>query len=133
MAINCTAVRAGLKAALNGLGMQVATAPDQITPPCLLLGMPSLDYHESNSNAVDTADWPVWHILPRASDQAAVDGIDARTSNIAGGSSVIRAIEADRTLAGACATLVVHTATPELYPGTTGDLPATRYEIKIWG
>ena len=104
MAIDCAAVRLGLANVLSTLGVQVATSPDQITPPCILIGMPALEYHESNSNAVDVAYWPVWHIVPRAHDRAAVDEIDRRTSNTAAGFSVIRAIEADRTLGGLCKT-----------------------------
>ncbi len=143
MAIKAAAVRASMAHALEkalGTEVQVATAPDQLTPPCLLLGMPALEYNatfngrpttSSSRRGLDAAELPVWLILPRVHDQAAVDTADELISGT-GARSIVEILQADPTLGGACQALAVPRADPEVYPAPQGDLPAYRWTVEIW-
>jgi hypothetical protein len=136
MPLNVTNVRAAMANVLDvayGTQVQIATAPDQITPPCLLIGMPSLEYHGSfTRRGIDGMTLPVYGILPRTHDQAAVDLADRWVSGI-GPESLLVVLEADQTLGGACATLVVKSATAELWQSTNGPLPDYHWTVEVHG
>ena len=135
MALAVSAIRQALAQTLEtayGSEVQIATAPDQITPPCIYIGMPSITYHTSSTRAgIDEMELSVWGIMPRISDQAAVDLFDELMSG-AGDRSLLTIVEEDQTLGGACQTLLVRSALAELWPGTTA-LPAARWTIGVWG
>lgn len=132
MAINVTAVRNGLKNALAPLAQNIYTTPDQITPPCFVIGMPDIDYHTAMARGADASVWPVHAVMPRVSDVAAVAQLDAWLAGI-GATSVLGAIEVDKTLGGACSATITDTAVPEAWPSAQGDLPSYRFTIQIWG
>jgi hypothetical protein len=135
MAVNVAAVRAGMQHQLSaalGLEVQVATAPDQLTPPCLLIGMPSIDYHASFARGLDVMMMPIYGVLPRIHDQAAVDQADAWIAGV-GPQSVRVILEDDPTLDGACQTLGVGEATAELWDGPVDQLPAYHWAVEVWG
>lgn len=135
MALNVTAVRAAMAHQLDaalGTEVQIATAPDQLTPPCLLIGMPTVRYHQSMARGLDSMELPLFAVLPRVHDQAAVDLADAWISG-AGPTSLLTILHADPTLDGACQTLVVREAVAELWDGPTGQLPAYHWTVEVYG
>lgn len=135
MALRVSDVRAAMAQVLEvafGAEVQIATAPDQLTPPCLLIGMPSMSYHGAMARGVDSMELPVYGIMPRVHDQAAVDLADAWISGT-GPQSVLTLVEADRSLGGACQTLVVRDALAEIWPSATGDLPAYHWTVEVYG
>ena len=135
MALNVSAVRAAVAHELDvafGTEVQIATAPDQLNPPCFLIWMPSMTYHGSFARGIDSMELPIFGVLPRTHDQAAVDLADAWVSGT-GPQSVLTILEADKTLGGACQTLVTRDAQYELYPGPTGELPAYHWTIEVYG
>lgn len=135
MALNVTAVRAAMAHTLDvalGTEVQVATAPDQLTPPCLLIGLPSVRYHQSFARGLDVMELPIFAVLPRTHDQAAVDLADAWISGT-GATSILTLLEADQTLGGACQTLKVAEAVTELWDGPVGQLPAIHWTVEVYG
>ncbi len=115
-----------------GTEVQVATAPDQISPPCLLVGLLAIEYHVSYARGLDVAELPITLILPRVHDQQAVDTADELISG-SGPRSVLEILQADQTLGGASQALVVRRADPESYLSGAADLPAYRWTVEIWG
>jgi hypothetical protein len=135
MALNVTAVRAAMAQRLEvalGAEVQIATAPDQITPPCLYLGMPSMEYHQSFARGVDSMRFPIYGMMPRTHDQAAVDLSDRWMSG-SGPESLLTILETDQTLGGACQTLVVRDATAEIWLTGGVDLPAYHWTVEVYG
>lgn len=134
MALNVSAVRAAMAHQLEvafGTEVQIATAPDQLTPPCLLIGMPSMRYHQALARGLDSMELPVYGILPRTHDQAAVDLADAWVSG-SGPQSILTILEADQTLGGACSTLVTRDALAETWNGTP-EFPSIHWTIEVYG
>jgi hypothetical protein len=136
MPLQVSAVRQAMARILEaafGAEVQVATAPDQITPPALFLGMPTITYHGSSSRAgIDFMEFPIWGIFPRTHDQTAVDLADEWASGI-GDRSLLVLLEEDQTLGGACQTLVVRRTNAEVWNGSQGDLPAFHWTVEVWG
>jgi hypothetical protein len=124
--VSVATIRTGFASALATLGTNVATAPDALTPPCLLVGMPRIQYHQSYGG-LTMQEWTIYAVVPRIADQAAVDKLDA-WADVTG---VLAALNADRTLGGACATLVVREAVPETISTAQGVLPCLRYLIEV--
>jgi hypothetical protein len=112
--------------------VQVATAPDQLTPPCLLVGQPTVRYHQNFGGGLGRTEWPIWGIMPRTADQSAVDQLDDWLAED-GPLSVQAMIERDQSLGGACQTLVVREAVPEMYPTASGEMPSYRWEVEVYG
>lgn len=134
MALRVSAVREAMAHVLDvamGAEVQIATAPDQLTPPCILIGMPSVEYHAAFRRSVDQMEMPVYVVLPRVHDQTAVDLADEMISGI-GARSLVAILHADQTLGGACQTLVVRSSISEFYQ-ITGDQPAYRFTVEVWG
>lgn len=135
MALDVSAVRAGLRTLLeNRLGgeVQVATAPDQITPPCLLIGMPELEYHKAFKRGLDRMELPVFAIFPRAHDQAATDRSDAWISG-EGSESFVTIVGSDKTLGGTCQASQVTGVTSDFSPAAVGELPTYEFNIEVYG
>lgn len=135
MPLRVSAVRAAMANVLEvafGTEVQVATAPDQLTPPCLLLAMPTVDYGNSGGREPDSMRIPIHGVVPRIHDQAAVDLVDAWISG-SGPRSVVGILQADPTLGGVCLTLEGVDAVPEIYPTAQGDLPSYRWTVQVWG
>ncbi len=145
MAIKVGQVRAAMADKLGevlGADVQVATAPDQVTPPCLLIGMPDVTYNASFNartgalvarQGIDSMSMPIYGILPGVHDQAAVDAADEWISGT-GPRSVVEILQADPTLGGACASLVVRSTDPDRWQESdTGSLPAYRWTVEVYG
>jgi hypothetical protein len=135
MALNVTAVRAAMAQRLEvafGAEVQIATAPDQLTPPCLYLGMPSIHYNQSFARGMDTMDFPIYGILPRTHDQAAVDQADRWVSGT-GPESVLTIIQTDQTLGGACQSLAVRDCMAEIWLTGGVDLPDYHWTVEVYG
>lgn len=145
MALGVGRVRAAMGEKLDtylGADVQVATAPDQVTPPCLLIGMPDITYNASfnartgalvSRQGIDSMRMPIYGILPGVHDQAAVDAADEWISGT-GPRSVIEILQGDQTLGGACASLVVTSAEPDRWQESdTGSLPAYRWTVEVYG
>lgn len=137
MAIRMSEIRAAMAEALTDAllaDVQVATAPDQLTPPSLLIGMPTIRYHQAMARGLDSMEIPIFGVLPRVHDQAAVDQADEWISGT-GHRSVLTILEADPTLGGACQTLVVREAVAELWdlPSGSAQLPAYRWTVEVYG
>jgi hypothetical protein len=135
MALAVSGVRTAMAAALDealGGDVQVITAADQVTPPCLLIGMPSVEYHRAFKRGLDSMRIPIHGILPRTHDQAAVDQADDWISG-EGPRSVLTILELDQTLGGACQALVVRTADPQTWPTGQGDLPSYEWTVEVYG
>lgn len=119
-----------------GAEMQIATAPDQLTQPCLLIGMPDIQYNASFARGLDSAEFPVYLILPRTHDQAAVDTSDEIISG-SGPRSLVQILQDTVTttgaLGGACQTLTVPRGEATTYLHSTGDFPAYRFLVEVYG
>lgn len=119
-----------------GTELQVATAPDQLTPPCLLIGMPDIDYNAAFARGLDAAEFPIYLVLPRSHDQAAVDVADEIISG-SGPRSVVQILQDTVTttgaLGGACQTLKVSRSEATSYLHSTGDFPAYRFTVEVYG
>lgn len=137
MAIKMSEIREGIAAALSDVmvaDVQIATAPDQLTPPCLFIGMPSIRYHQAMARGLDSMEIPIIGILPRVHDQAAVDQADEWISGT-GPRSLLTILHTDPSLGGACQTLVVREAVAELWdlPAGSAQLPAYRWTVEVYG
>lgn len=135
MALDVPVVRQGIKQLLTialGTEVQIATAPDQLTPPCLFIGMPAMEYHKAFQRGLDVMNIPIHAILPRTADQGAVDKADEWISGD-GPTAVVNIVNGDKTLSGACQSSVVKTAIPEVWPGSTGELPSYVFDLEVYG
>lgn len=135
MALNVSNVRAAMAHVLEvalGSDTQIATAPDRIRPPCLLIGLPTVRYHGSFARGTDVMEIPIYGILPRSHDQAAVDAADEWISGY-GPRSILTILETDRTLGGACASLVTREAVAEIWQAASGDLPTIHWTVEVFG
>jgi hypothetical protein len=133
--LKASKVRAALAQKLEvalGAEVQVATAPDQVSPPCLLIGLLTIEYHAAYARGLDAAELPITLILPRVHDQQAVDTADELISG-SGARSVLQILQSDQTLGGACQALVVKRADPESFLSGTTDLPAYRWTVEVYG
>lgn len=105
-----------LNAVMDGLGVRLATISglrvfdyptDQLEPPAAVVGLPlEVAYDYTKGRGSDRALFPVFVVVGGAFARAARDALGPYLAG-AGSSSIKAAIEADRTLAGACATLGV--------------------------
>lgn len=109
-----------------GTNTQVVVAPDQVTPPCLLIGMPTIDYGTTGGGLMELV-WPLFAILPRAHDVAAVAQADAWVAP----DGVRRIVMADQSWAGTISAVFIRSAVAELYDGPTGQLPQYRWDMEV--
>jgi hypothetical protein len=132
MTLAMSAVRAGLAAALKPLG-RVHTSPDQLSPPCFLVGMPEVVFDQTFARGLDMLRVPVFAVTQREPDRAAIAQLDVWLSGDADG--VHRALRSDPTLDGACQTLRVVDARPQPIPrgDGQGDWPAYSFQVEVYG
>lgn len=131
MALDLTAARAAMVKILEtalGATVQVAVAPDQMTPPCLLVGMPTVDYH-TTAGGLDEAEWPLFAVLPRTHDVAAVECSDRWVSSD-GPESVRKILMADQTWAGTITGVFIRRAVAEI---SDYQLPSYRWDMEVKG
>lgn len=130
--LDVTAARAAVRQLLTvklGNEVQVVVGADQLTPPCLLIGMPTITY-QGGAQGFDQAEWPLFAILPRTHDEAAVERADRWIAR-EGPESVRAILMEDQTWGGTIAGLFVRTAVAEIYEGPTGQLPDYRWDLEV--
>ena len=88
-----------------------AYLPDTITPPILVVGDSSITYHASAGTGSTPIEVVVHAIVARPSERPAIELLEAFMSR-SGDSSVIAAVEADRTLGGTVSSVTVKKAGP---------------------
>lgn len=127
-------VRAGLAARLatiSGL-RSFDYVPDGLSVPAAVVEPLEIIYDEAMAGGLDQYRAFVLVVVGRMSERSAADALDAYTAST-GATSVKAAIEADRTLAGACATLNVVGALPREVVVSGVDMLAYRFEVNIYG
>lgn len=108
---------ASVSAIAEGLKTRLATIsgvraysyqPEQLNPPFAYPILNGVTYHKSMGmgSSVTQLDWSVYVVVGRWVDRVAITNLDGFISST-GASSIIAALEGDRTLAGACSDLVV--------------------------
>lgn len=130
-----SAVRQGLATALDTItGLRSFDyVPDGISPPAAVVEPIEVSYHEAQvSTGLNYYRAYILVIVGRMSDRSSQDRIDAYLNNT-GASSIRAAIEADRTLGGACSTLSVIEALPRSVVVSGVDMTAYRFEVDIYG
>lgn len=113
MSLNASAV-------MDGLGVRLATIsglrvfdfpPDSVNPPAAIVGYPTVQFDATMARGKDRLSIPVYVYVGRVSDRNARDQLAAYMAG-AGASSVKAAVEAGKTLGGACDTCRVVDAAP---------------------
>ena len=106
-------VQAGLADALRTIvGLRVYDFPsDRVEPPAAVLSLPETPYDITLGGRSDEWTFPLWVLVAKANDKSAygemVDYLEAE-----GVKSIRAAVEADRTLGGACDTAAIVRARP---------------------
>jgi len=126
-------VRANLKTAISSVIPRVFDyIPDQIPTPAAVVGNLTLTFDEAQSRGMDLGEVDVIVIVSRMNERGAQDKLDTYLAS-SGASSVKAAIEADRTLSGALATLRVVRAAPIEIEVAGVTFFAYRYEVSLHG
>jgi hypothetical protein len=111
---------ASVAAIADGLKVRLATIsgvraysyqPEQLNPPFAYPILNGVSYHQTMGmgSAVTQFDWSVYVVVGRWVDRVAMTNLDDFLSPT-GAKSIRAALEADRTLGGACSDLVVSTS-----------------------
>ena len=121
MSANISQLAAGLKVRLNTIaGLRTFTyQPEQIQPPVAYPVLDSVNYHKSFGNGIVSTDWSIYIIVGRYTDSRAHELLDGFLST-SGATSVITAIEGDKTLGGTANTLILNSGA-SIQPQTQGD------------
>lgn len=130
-----TGVRQGLSTALDTIsGLRCFDyVPDSLAPPAAVVEPLEVRYHEANvSSGLQYYRAFVLIIVGRMSDRSSQDRIDTYLDNT-GATSVRSALETDRTLGGACSTLIVVEALPRTVVVSGTEMTAYRFEVDIYG
>ena len=132
--MNPTAVRQGLTTALDTItGLRCFDyVPDSLAPPAAVVEPLEITYGVSMVNGLDYYQGFILVIVGRMSDRSSQDRLDAYLAST-GASSVVAAIEADRTLGGACSTCQVTEALPRSVVVSGVEMTAYRFEVDIYG
>lgn len=127
-------VRAGLGTALDTItGLRVFDyVPDSLSPPAAVVEPLEVDYDEAMKRGLDFYRAFILIIVGRMSDRSSQDRLDAYVAG-SGASSVKAALEANRTLGGACSTLQVTSARPREVVVSGVNMIAYRFEVSIYG
>lgn len=127
-------VRAGLATRLDTItGLRAFEyVPDSLAPPAAVIEPLEVDYHEAMQNGLDQYRAFVLVIVGRMSDRSSQARLDAYVTS-SGASSVKAALEADKTLGGACSTLMVINARPREVVVSGVEMLAYRFEVVIYG
>ena len=96
-----TELRAGLAANLATItGLRTsAEIPDNVNPPIAVIGFDRVQYHQAYKNGMASYEFTVQVIVGRVDERNAQRYLDAYCSST-GASSVLLAIESDKTLGG---------------------------------
>lgn len=129
-----SSVRAGLATAVDTIpGLRCFDyVPDSLSPPAAVVEPLEVNFDRAMGNGADYFRAFILIIVGRMSDRSSQDRLDAYLPPT-GASSVKAAIEADRTLGGACSTLTVTGALPREVVVSGVDMIAYRYEVDIYG
>jgi hypothetical protein len=133
--VNPTAVRQGLTTALDTItGLRCFDyVPDSLSPPAAVVEPLEIEYGVSmTSSGIDYYRGFVLVIVGRMSDRSSQDRLDAYLAS-SGASSVVAAIESDRTLSGSCSTCQVTEALPRSVVVSGVEMTAYRFEVDIYG
>lgn len=127
-------VRAGLGTALDTItGLRVFDyVPDSLSPPAAVVEPLEVDYDEAMQRGLDFYRAFILIIVGRMSDRSSQDRLDAYVAG-SGASSVKAALEADKSLGGACSTLQVTSARPREVVVSGVNMIAYRFEVSIYG
>jgi hypothetical protein len=128
-----TGVRTGLGTALDTItGLRTFDyVPDSLSPPAAVVEPLEVDYTQA-MRGLQMFRAFILVIVGRMADRSSQDRLDAYVAP-SGGSSVKAALEADRTLGGACSTLDVTTARPREVVVSGVNMIAYRFEVEIYG
>ncbi len=129
-----SAVRAGLVTRINTIAGLSALShiPELVIPPMALVDQLEIDFDAANARGLDMAHVDVVVIVQRMDAQSGQTALDGYLSGT-GATSIKTALEADRTLGGACSTLRVLSANPGTYQSAGIDFLAYRYRLVIYG
>jgi hypothetical protein len=132
--MNPTAVRAGLATSLDTIaGLRVFDhVPDSLAPPAAVIEPVEVVFDEAMVRGLDKYRAFVLVIVGRMSERSASDRLDAYLAG-SGASSVKAAIEADKTLGGACDTLQVIDANPRTVTVSGVEMLSYRFGVDIYG
>ena len=133
--MNPTAVRQGLTTALDTItGLRCFDyVPDSLSPPAAVVEPLEIEYGVSmTASGIDYYRGFVLVIVGRMSDRSSQDRLDAYLAS-SGASSVVAAIESDRTLSGSCSTCQVTEALPRSVVVSGVEMTAYRFEVDIYG
>lgn len=124
-------IHKGLANALTAVpGLRVADhLPEQINPPMAVIQLQSVTYHRAMSGGLSAWEHVVTAIGGRMGDRAAQVQLDGWMS-YDGSTSIRAAIEDDRTLGGACSTLLVAEMVA-VRPLTMGDAAYLTCEFNV--
>lgn len=127
-------VRAGLATALETISglRSFEYVPDSLTPPAAVVEPLEVTYHSSMQNGLVEYRAYVLVIVGRMSDRSSQARLDSYVAT-SGAGSVKAAIEADKTLGGACANLTVTSTSPREVVVSGVDMIAYRFEVLIYG
>lgn len=126
-------VRANLKTAIAPVVSRVFDyIPDQVPTPCAVVGNITITFDEAQNRGLDMGEIDVIVIVSRMNERGAQDKLDGYLAGTGAG-SLKAAIEADRTLAGALATLRVIRAAPITIEVAGVTFFAYQYEVMLHG
>ena len=106
--------------------------PDSLAPPAAVVEPIEVDYDQAMNLGCEFYRAFILVIVGRMSDRSSQDRLDAYVAE-SGASSIKAALETDRTLGGACATLVVTSARPREVVVSGVNMIAYRFEVTIYG
>ena len=106
--------------------------PDQITPPCAVVGQLDFTFDINNSRGLDQANLDIYVIVGRFSERAAQNRLDKYLQG-SGEYSIKAMIEKNKTLDGACNTLRITSAESGTYLSGDVEYLSYRYRLTIWG
>lgn len=120
----------------SGLATRLATiaglrcfdyVPDGLAPPAAVVEPLEINFDQSMNRGSDNYRAFILVIVGRMSERSANDSLDTYIP------AVKSAIEADKTLGGACSTLQVTSALPREVVVSGVDMLAYRFEVNIYG
>jgi len=104
----------------------------QVPTPCAVVGNITITFDEAQNRGLDQGEIDVIVIVSRMNERGAQDKLDGYLAGTGAG-SLKAAIEADRTLAGALATLRVIRAAPITIEVAGVTFFAYQYEVLLHG
>ena len=126
-------VRANLKEALSPILSRIFDyVPDQVPAPCGVIGNITITFDEAQNRGLDMGEVDVLVIVSRMNERGAQDKLDGFLAG-SGAGSVKAALEADKTLSGALATLRVIRAAPITIEVAGVTYFAYQYEVVVHG